>query len=286
MTDLNPKTFGQKKVGFVRTILRAAMRFSTHFFPKNPTIMQTRFHGFYLLVWANEYIGRRILLTRSFEDIEMQQFPKLVQPGDVCFDVGANIGLHAINLAKAVGSTGRIFAFEPFRRNALLTALNCELNDLTNVVVVNSPLSAAKGKKMAANLRNNDSGLTFFSEDHSLNEMIFSETIDNYCSEHNIAIVNFMKLDVEGGELQVLIGASNLLSSYGKPRVVVVELVKDYLNRFGNTVEEACAFMSRHGYAAYVYRHGKLVNVTVDQIDSDNVFFVDKSTPFLFNERI
>ena len=265
-----------RQAGPVHNMLRVLMRLAAHFFPKIPTVKQTHLNGMNLVVWSNEYIGRRILLSGSFEKEELVHFPALVKPGDICIDVGANIGIHTINLARAVGTTGRVIAFEPVHRNSLLIELNCSLNNLTNVTVVNAPLFSTGGKALVANMPNNDSSLAFFEENTGQSQAVNTRslTLDDYCADQRLDSVNFMKIDVEGADLQVLRGAKKLLSSSRKPRVVVVEMIDPYLKRFGDSINSLYEFMCERGYSANAIRKGHMVSVTVEDIDVENIYFI------------
>lgn len=269
----------QSKAGPVRQVLRACMRAASRFFPNRPTVRQTKFHGFDLLVWANEYIGRRILTVGSFEKDEMVRLPSFVKPGDCCVDVGANIGLHTLSLARAVGVTGHVFSFEPVRKNALLAQLNCEINNLHNVTMIASPLSDVSGKRLSANLPDNDSSFAFFSETGDMGDEGVTQTLDEFCRSRAIASVHFIKVDVEGAEMKILRGASRLLSSAGAPPVVMVEMVDDYLRRFGDNAGEAVAFMASLGYQPFVVRDGQLKAAISETIDAENVYFQKLSVP-------
>lgn len=261
----------QKNQGVFRELLRAGMRFTKRFSPTAPTVRQTKFNGFNLVVWANEYIGHRLLTVGSFEPDEIRLFPTFVRPGDNCVDVGANIGLHTTNLARAVGPTGRIFAFEPVKKNALMVQLNCELNGFANVTVEAMPLSDKGGKTLGATLPEGDSAYAFFAETP---EGTPSVTLDEYLVARGIQAVHFVKIDVEGAEMMVLRGARQLLSSHGRPHTVVVEVVTEYLARFSDTTTELMAVMQGHGYVAHCLRQGNLVPVTVNDVSAENVYFI------------
>ena len=66
------------------------------------------------LMWSldlSEGIDFSIYLLGAFERSTVITLEKLVKPGDVVFDIGANIGAHTLGLARSVGSAGRVFAF-------------------------------------------------------------------------------------------------------------------------------------------------------------------------------
>src|SRR5277367_6448201 len=68
------------------------------------------------LVWSldlSEGIDFSIYLLGAFERSTVVTLEKLVKSGDVVMDIGANIGAHTLGLARSVGPSGRVFAFEP-----------------------------------------------------------------------------------------------------------------------------------------------------------------------------
>lgn len=268
----------QKKAGPLRNLLRAGRRATAIFFPKTASVRQTRLDGLNLLVWTNEYIGQRILTTGSFEKEDLARLAQFVTAADTCIDVGANIGLYSLYLGRLVGPTGRVEAFEPVRRNALLTQLNCELNGLDHVTVNQAPLSDVSGKSLTAHVPEDDSAYSYFSDDGAGPSGSVSLTLDDYCKEHRIGPVAFMKVDVEGAEFTVLKGAAGLLASANRPKVIMVEIVEAYLARFGHNPRDLCAWMGELGYHPFAVRGGGLKAVAVDEVEVENIYFMTSPT--------
>ncbi len=269
----------QRKAGPVRSLARMAMRLSASLLPRHATVRQTRLDGMPLLVWANEYIGRRILTTGSFEKEDLARLADFVKPGDTCIDVGANIGLYSLALARLTGAQGRVHAFEPVRRNALLVELNCALNDIDTVTVDRRPLSNEGGRALSARVPENDSAYSYFAEGGSAEAdgTATSVTLDDYCLENRIGKISFIKIDIEGAEFNALRGAGELLASGNRPDVIMVEMVDAYLERFGTDTITVCAWMGQKGYFPYALRHGVLQPVEARAINVENVFFKPKS---------
>ena len=76
-----------------------------------------------------------------YEEHFAELFRYLVSPGDRCVDVGANVGVHTIRLAKLVGSRGEVIALEPDEEVAHRAHRNIMLNQLYNVHVINAAAS-------------------------------------------------------------------------------------------------------------------------------------------------
>lgn len=269
----------QRDAGLIRKVLRFLLRTASIFFPKEPTIRQSTYLGIPLIVWANEHIGRRIILSGTFEKGEINKIRELVSEGDVCIDVGSNIGTHAIVLGKVVGQSGKVYAFEPNRGNALLVELNAHLNNLHNIFVQRLPVSASLGQRLVRAAGMRDSSLDHYmaasnpadiEQEGDLSHR--STTLDHFCDSLGME-PNFIKVDVEGGELQVLLGARHILSR-SKKCIVMVEVVEEYLNRFENSVQQLCAYMHEINYKPYAIRKNKLVTVLANEIKSENIFFL------------
>lgn len=268
----------QRSSGPVRSLLRAGMGAVSALFPKTSTVKQTVHNGGPLLVWANEYIGRRILTTGSFETDALSFLKSVVRAGDTCIDVGANIGIYSLAFSRLVGPSGKVEAFEPVTRNALLTELNCELNELRNVRVVRAPLSDSSGKNLSRHTPQSDSAYSYFSADGEPGDTPPSLSLDDYLGQRAISRVDFIKIDVEGAELSVLRGGAGLLASRGRPRIIMIEMVDEYLGRFGDSVLTACTWLEQFGYVPHELRNGQLVQIDPSEIEIQNVFFTERRT--------
>jgi FkbM family methyltransferase len=81
----------------------------------------------------DEYIGRSLLLYGEFSEGEANLFKRLVNPGDIVLDVGANIGAHTVLFARLVGQAGAVLAFEPQPVLFQTLCANLTLNNIVNV---------------------------------------------------------------------------------------------------------------------------------------------------------
>lgn len=75
--------------------------------------MRVRRDGIHWDLDLSEGIDFAIFLLGGLELRTLRLYRRLVQPGDTVLDVGANIGAHALPLARLVGASGRVVAFEP-----------------------------------------------------------------------------------------------------------------------------------------------------------------------------
>jgi FkbM family methyltransferase len=172
-------------------------------------------------------IGRSIRTTGIYDLTVSEILARLVRPGDTDIDAGANVGYMTVLTAIAAGPSGRVVAWEPhpglfdvLQRNVSSV---CESYACAKVAIRNAALGETPGNValiVPPGMETND-GLSYIgtAADGDTVIPVYSETLDEACAGESIAV---LKLDVEGAELQVLRGASRLLSE-GRIRHVVFE---------------------------------------------------------------
>ncbi len=158
------------------------------------------------LMWSNEFEPELISLIECH-----------VRPGDVCLDVGANIGASVLAFAKAVGDSGRVHAFEPGPPNLERLRRNLSLNPTLERRVTIHPvgLSDQPGRLFWRNEPGNP-GNGFLGETGEVEVPV--ATLDERLSTAGILRADFMKVDVEGMELNVFRGGRRTLETL-RPRL-------------------------------------------------------------------
>lgn len=166
-------------------------------------------HGVFLFNRHDVYIGRSLQEYGEFSEREIERFRRIVRPGDVVVEAGANIGSHTVPLAKLVGPTGRVWAFEPQRLVFQTLCANVALNSLTNVECQLAAVGASPGEIVVPHVRpdsdNNFGGLGLGRYQAGDRRPVV--TIDSL----QLSACRLIKADVEGMELAVLQGAAETL---------------------------------------------------------------------------
>jgi FkbM family methyltransferase len=134
------------------------------------------------------------------------------KPGGVAVDIGANIGYYTLILAKCVGPTGRVFAFEPAPVNFAVLQKNIEVNGYKNVVAVKKAVSdkAATANLFLAEVNSGDHRI-FDSGDGRRSIPIEMTTLDEFLAEPSV-FVDVVKMDIQGAECQALRGMRSVLA--------------------------------------------------------------------------
>jgi FkbM family methyltransferase len=129
----------------------------------------------------------------------------VLRPGDTAVDCGANIGFTSLFFGRCVGAHGSVVAFEALPRNATAIRRNLELNRCANVHVRNIAVGSAEGTVEFLDEPNGAVG----ARPHMRVIKVPVTTLDQ---ELKGRCVDFIKIDVEGHEIEVLKGARNVLS--------------------------------------------------------------------------
>ncbi|MBM4370249.1 MAG: FkbM family methyltransferase [Deltaproteobacteria bacterium] len=150
---------------------------------------------------------------------------RIIQPGWVCLDVGANIGYYTVLFSSLVGATGRVIALEPMEEPMQVLREHLRLNQCVNVQDIQA------GADWMARTHKGDLGFGFSWPVqgarvlHAPRDLQFV-TIDGLCFDHagspSLPSVNLIKIDVDGYELRAILGATRTLLHF-RP-VLVLEL--------------------------------------------------------------
>jgi FkbM family methyltransferase len=190
-----------------------------------------------------------IVMTRH-EDVIIEHFtPK---QGDVVIDIGAHIGRYTIIASKRVGTQGKVVAIEAHPGNFEMLNRNIKLNQLTNVIPLNYA-AYSKETKIRLYVPGEESGYTVYNtimSNRAGTEENFVEvnanTLDYLLQLNQIRQeqVKWIKIDVEGAELDVLKGSTNVLSK-SKDIALLIEVhgpanyrpVVEFLNLYDFKIE-------------------------------------------------
>jgi FkbM family methyltransferase len=209
-----------------------------------------------------------ILSFSAYETEEIEMIFKLIGPHDVCFDIGANIGFHAINFAK-LSEFITIYAFEPIPKTFSCLKKNISLNSVENVSVFNFGFS---NEKKYVNFHFDSS----YSGAASLRNLLESENnqivvanvvrLDDFFSDKKLTRLDFIKCDVEGAEFFVLQGGLQTLRKC-KP-IIYLEMLRKWSKMFDYHPNDIIDFLKKIGYRCFTVKNKKLIEF----------FYMDENT--------
>lgn len=186
------------------------------------------------------------------DDFEPQTFSclrKLLHEGSIVIEAGANMGAVTMIMARWVGATGKIYAFEPAPDSYAALQDHLKLNDLSERVVA-LPMAVSDTTGTSSFYADGDSGQNTLAVRHdgipsAVAIQVDLTTIDAFCEDRKI-VPHLLKVDVEGYELHALRGASNTLARH-KP-LVLIEFHPMNWPAIGVTAEDFRVFLKGVGY--------------------------------------
>ena len=183
---------------------------------KNSFEAKSRF-GFKLLIKKTDF-SAIFFYSDDYETEETNLIAEIIKPGMTVLDIGGNIGYFTLLMAHLVSREGKIHTFEPnppiYSRLVKNIEINPELND-GRITLHKIALSSKEGETTFYCPIEGHEGVGGLknTERASIEKTIKvkTQTLDNFIIDKNIKKIDFIKMDIEGGELDVLKGADNVL---------------------------------------------------------------------------
>ena len=213
------------------------------------------------IVWEldlSEGIDFAIYLQGGFEPETLREYRRVVRAGFVVLDIGANIGSHTLPLAKIVGPSGRVYAFEPtdyaFGKQLRNLSLNLELS--RRVTAIQAMLAGCRTQEKPQAIPSSwplDGVLE--AQLHPINLGRFNTLegaqifrLDDWVAQEQLPRIDFVKIDVDGYEIDVIEGAVETLRRH-KP-VMMMEFAPDNFSERGRSFTELLDALLALGYRA------------------------------------
>jgi FkbM family methyltransferase len=212
------------------------LRFPLRFVPGEMPILRGKSRG---KKWIVSSASHGLWLG-LFEPQERLAFENTVPKGGTIFDVGANVGFYAVLGSVLAGDEGRVVAFEPLPRNLSYLKRHLELNQITNVTVIEAAVAERCG---TANFEHSPNpSMSHISSQGRIEVKVVS--LDEIISRGEVPLPDYIKIDVEGAEFSVLSGAMSTLREYHPPLLLATH--------GRNLHEQCCECLSSLGYGIKV----------------------------------
>lgn len=221
------------------------------------------------IYWFLYWYLVQLNLFKRFSFCQELLLSSIIKKGDTVIDIGANTGQLTLPMAYLVGASGTVHAFEPYSQS---------FEKLSNIVKHAKLSSIVKLNKFALSNETRSATLTVPIEKcteatlmpHKAEHWINYEsepwrytteeckliTLDNYVNENEIENISFIKCDVEGAELHVLIGAENMLKG-SNPPILMIEIFEEWTKSFGYLPRDLFAFLEKTAGYEFYWLHEK-----------------------------
>jgi FkbM family methyltransferase len=190
---------------------------ASRFFPQSNEIKWCPSPGGPLLVPLSDAVGRCIYFTGDYDRKITRLCKTLLSPGEVAMDVGANLGVVTLTMSKVVGPTGHVHSFEP---NPMICSLLQQSIDGRNVSLHRCGLGSEE-TTLPLHIPTDNRGAASFIQNTNRDVVKCPiRRLDNVVSERQIDKISLIKIDVEGFENEVLLGAETVLQSM-RPYIIM-----------------------------------------------------------------
>jgi FkbM family methyltransferase len=226
----------------------------------------------------------------GWREPEMDLIEYVVRPGDVGIDIGANYGVYSYMLSRAVGASGRVYAFEPIPSTVESFRLIASTLRLSNVEIVAKGCGDQAGPvSFSLPIQENGAiiaGIVHMKgraddrsgkERHARYERTTEVTCDVVRLDDflpDLEKVSFLKCDIEGADYYALRGARRTIER--NHPLIVCEINPWFLEGFGLKVATLVGYLDDLGYDCYRYQGGRLIPTPVEKIEEDNWVFVHR----------
>jgi FkbM family methyltransferase len=254
-----------------------------------------RLHAPFTVPWydglrVTMYLGNDMSLclyvAGTYEPNEFMFLAQVLQPDMTFIDVGANDGLYTLFASRRVGPTGKTIALEPSSREFARLERNLRLNLTANVITLRMAATDHEGTAVLRLAEFGHEGLNTmghfaYSVEQEAIEEVRLITLDSMVKTHKLSRVDVMKIDVEGGELNVLKGAQSVLANH-KP-LILLEILEAALKHQGAGRESVLELLKSFGYRFLIFGPKGLPEpVTSVEVDGVNIIALHRDRTITF----
>jgi FkbM family methyltransferase len=222
--------------------------------PGNSTRRLTTKFGDEFDVDFSSFLEWQLWAFGAYEEHFASLFRRLIKPGDRCIDVGANIGVHTVRLAKLVGAHGEVVAIEPDEGLARRASNNVLLNRLANVRMIQAAAAERGGNSVLLYrpdvLDSNKGRASLLHHSYLTGSAARVPTIS--IDDVNEGPIALIKIDVEGHEAAVVSGAAQTIDDFSPS--IIFEYAPDLLPGKSNSPFD---WFCDRGYELFSIRHAR-----------------------------
>lgn len=210
----------------------------------------------------------------NYETKYLSFMEKYLKSGMIVFDIGAHNGYYSLLSSVRVGNKGLVVAFEPSSRERKRLERNISFNFIKNIKVEKNAIGSYSGKTKFFVRDDRETGcnsIKYHSDDIDFSEVLVPiMTIDKYLQDNPNLEPDFINIDAEGLEPEILKGASKLLQKKKRP-VFLIELTKDQ-------GKEICNLLKKKKYNLYfVGKGGKLLTANLQEAYDKNLVAIPET---------
>lgn len=227
--------------------------------------------GFRFHCRMDDWLSQYVYLTGTYERPTSDVMGRLMRPGDIALDVGANVGYFSLLLATLAGPEGHVHAFEPIPGVAEDLRRNIALNNLGNITVTHAAVCNENAEQTIYEGPSDHRGISSMRSIHNASQVLKVQGIRLDDHPLDLPRLRLIKVDVEGAEQVALEGMSGLVEKH-RP-FVVIEFTDAFLRNFGHSAESLAGWFLERNYHLHRITNDGLLPLDVSR----------ESLPFQYN---
>lgn len=233
------------------------------------------------------HIDRYIISFGTYDKNLHLLLERILKPGMICIDVGANLGEVTLHMASKVGVGGMVYAFEPVSPIYERLKLHIEKHVKQNIIkAFQLALSNKTGRAPIhfSDVLNDNQGLatlldTGAEKSLTLCGEVTTTTLDEFAAQQNIRKVDLVKIDIQGAEILLLEGGRNVFTDLSPE--ILIEISPSDLKYASKDSRDLIRLLEKYGYTVYEVKYGNVGKViSSSQIEptfyATNVFCTKK----------
>lgn len=205
-------------------------------------------HGMKIILNLSEYESGNMFFGVPVEPLETCVAGIVMKNSERVLDVGANIGLYSLHASRSVGKKGKVISIEPDPVVYNQLVHNLEINGIRNTETHNLALGSKNGFEDL--LVNSDSGFNSLGAtgrgEVVKRVAVKVMTLDSFAAEHKLKDVDFIKIDVEGFEGEVMLGGESFLRK--ESPIILCELSNKNYSPLGKSIPSVMKLVRELGY--------------------------------------
>ena len=215
--------------------------------------------------------------NKIFEKFEVELVKKEIAKNNIVLDIGANIGYFTLIFSKIVGKDGCVFAFEPDPNNFAILKKNIEINNIKNVILIQKAVSNTSKPQSLYLCDYNHAQHRIYPSPRCTEKIdVESTTIDEYLDGSEFFNkINFVKMDVEGSEYDVVHGMKKTLQSNPNLKMLS-EFSPKQIRERGLQPEDILNQITSHNFKIYPITTAgeKIINIDYSKSVVDEIIAI------------
>jgi FkbM family methyltransferase len=269
------------RFAFPRRGLKYFLRVAKWLGIDNKTYRKRLANNFYMRVNPSEHIQRQLFWYGHYEKGLGDLIKKILNPGDVFLDIGANIGYFSLLAAKHE-PTAKIISFEPVSSQFERLEENISLNIARNVRALHSAVGERNEERDIYISAEDNTGMSSFQKPGNYSgrtEKVKVVTIDKWFESSGLAKVDLIKLDVEGSEFAAVKGMHEIIKRF-KP-LLIVEINPGTLAQFGVLPADIFMYLEQLSFRGFLMMNTGALN-RIKSYETDET----QTVLFIHDEKI